>query len=106
MIGVIEGLFGHAITIEPYLGDTAYGPKYGAPVPDVPCFLDGATRAVRGPDGTRVMSSSTAYAALDTVAPALSRVTLPDGRQTTVIVALRRDGGGLPVPDHLEIQLV
>jgi hypothetical protein len=98
-------LMQHTVTVEPYLGPSAYGPRYG-PAAEVRCFLDEQTRMVRAGDGTQVSSSSTAYALLDTAAPAQSRVTLPDGRQTTVIAALRRDGGALPVPSHLEIQLV
>jgi hypothetical protein len=98
-------LLQHEVSIEPYLGQSAYGPRYGAPV-TVPCFLDQQTRMVRATDNTQVTSSSTAYARLDTEAPAQSRVTLPDGRVTSVIAALRRDGGALPTPDHLELQLV
>lgn len=94
----------HRITVEPYLGAGAYGPLYGPAVP-VGCFLDENTHTVRSPNGTQVTSSSTALCALDTAAPALSRVTLADGRTTTVINALRRDGGRLPVPSHLELQL-
>lgn len=105
-MGGLPGLaYQHSITVEAYEGAGAYGPVYAAPV-TVACFLDEQTRMVRAGDGTQVTSSSTAYADLDTVAPAQSRVTLPDSRQTTVIAALRRDGGALPVPSHLEIQLV
>jgi hypothetical protein len=95
----------HRVSVEPYLGDSAYGPKYGPLVAGVRCFLDQQTRLVRAKDGREVTSSSTFYAALATVAPPGSRVTLPDGRQTTVIAALRRDGAGLGTPDHLEVQL-
>lgn len=99
------GLLQHEVSIEPYLGQSAYGPKYGDPV-TVPCFLDQATRMVRATDGTQVTSSSTALCRLDTEAPAQSRVTLPGGRVTSVIAALPRDGGRFPVPSHLELQLV
>lgn len=95
----------HEVTVEPYLGQSAYGPRYGPPAA-VRCFLDEQTRMVRAADGTQVSSTSTARAPLVTVAPAQSRVTLPDGRVTSVIAALQRDGGGLPVPSHLELQLV
>lgn len=98
-------LLQHSVTIEPYLGQAAYGPRYDAPVA-VACFLDQVTRMVRATDGTQVTSSSTALCLLATVAPAQSRVTLPGGRVTTVIAALRRDGGAFPVPSHLELQLV
>jgi hypothetical protein len=98
-------LLQHSVTVEPYLGHTAYGPQYGPPV-IVRCFLDQQTRTIRAADGTQTTSSSTAYARLDTVAPALSRVTLPDGRVTSVLAALRRDGGKLPTPSHMELQFV
>lgn len=97
-------LLRHRITIEPHLGDSSTGPAYGPPTP-VRCFVDEQTRAVRSPGGEEVTSSSTAYAAPGTKVPPLSRVTLPSGRTTTVIAALDRDGGGLPTPDHVEIQL-
>lgn len=98
-------LLRHTVTVEAYQGDSAYGPRYAAPV-TVRCFVEEQTRAVRNHEGEEVISSSTFYAPLATVCPAESRVTLPTGRVTTVIAALRRDGGGLPTPDHLEVQLV
>ncbi|MEY9837443.1 hypothetical protein [Streptacidiphilus sp. EB103A] len=98
-------LLQHRITIEPYLGDSAYGPKYGPAVPGVPAFVDEQTKRVAGPNGTQVTSSSQAICALGTNAPALSRITLADGTVTAVINALRRDGGNLGTPDHLELQL-
>jgi hypothetical protein len=94
----------HEITVEPYGGESSTGILYGPPV-TVRCLLDEQTRAVRTPGGEQVTSTSTAYADLSTAAPALSRVTLPDGRTTTVIQAKRRDGRGLGTPNHLEIQL-
>jgi hypothetical protein len=104
-VRVLPGwLLRHTITVEPYEGTGAYGHLYGPPA-QVRCFLDEQTRTVRSAAGDQTTSSGTAYAALDTVAPPLSRVTLASGRATVVIQALRRDGAGLPVPDHLEIQL-
>ncbi|MFE7073805.1 hypothetical protein ACFU96_27330 [Streptomyces sp. NPDC057620] len=97
-------LLRHQITIEPYLGDSSTGPLYG-PSATVRCFVDEQTRAVISPGGEQVTSSSTAYCAPKTKAPPLSRVKLPSGRTTTVIATVPRDGGGLPTPDHTEIQL-
>lgn len=94
----------HTITVEPRTGDSSTGPVYGPPV-EVACLLDEQTRAVRTPGGEQVTSTSTAYADLETTAPPLSRVTLPGGRQTTVIQAKHRDGRRLGTPNHLEIQL-
>jgi hypothetical protein len=101
-------LFVHTMTIEPYTGQDGQGQDlYGAPV-EVRCFVDAKRRRVRSPatsnaTGDEVLSEATAYAALATVAPPNSRVTLPDGTVSRVIASLRRDGGSLPVPSHLEI---
>lgn len=97
-------LLRHRIEVEAYEGSGAYGDVYASPV-TVRCFLDQQTRMVRAADGADTTSSSTAYCLLATVAPPGSRVTLPDGRRTVVINALRRDGGGLATPDHLEVQM-
>lgn len=97
-------LLRHTVTVEAYEGESAYGPVYAAPI-TVPCFLDRKTRTVAGKDGQERVSSGTFYARPDTVCPPESRVTLPDGTTATVVNALPRDGGGLPTPDHLEVQL-
>ncbi|MFD5002222.1 hypothetical protein ACFWMV_04870 [Streptomyces mutabilis] len=97
-------LLRHHITIEAYKGDSSTGPIYGPPQ-QVRAFVDEQTRAVVSAGGEQVTSSSTAYTAPGTTVPPLSRVTLPSGRTTTVIACLPRDGGGLPTPDHVEIQL-
>ncbi|MFE9645316.1 hypothetical protein ACFYO0_14605 [Streptomyces sp. NPDC006365] len=104
---VIPGyLLRHEVVVEPYEGDSAYGPVYAAPV-TVRCFLEEKNRLVRDKDGREVTSSSTFRCRLGAVdAPPDSRVTLPGGRQTTVISQARHDGGGLPTPDHLEVSLV
>lgn len=98
-------LLRHRVTVEPFLGNSATGPRYGTPA-EVRCFVEEKTRLVRNPAGEEVTSSSTFYALLDTVCPAKSRVTLASGRKTTVIEAVRQDGGGLPTPDHLEVRLL
>lgn len=104
-MGQLPGrLLRHQAVIEPFLGHGSYGPQYGPPVV-ARGFLDAKTRLVRSPSGDEVTSTSTFYTRLGVTCPTGSRVRLPDGRQTTVIAALRRDGGGLPTPDHLEVQL-
>ncbi|MFD5266753.1 hypothetical protein [Streptomyces sp. NPDC058335] len=96
----------HTVSVEEYEGESAAGPVYANPV-TVRCFLEEKTRLVRASDGREVTSAATFYCRLDALAaPPESRVTLPGGRQTTVIAQLRRDGGGLPLPDHLEVQLL
>ena len=96
-------MLGHTASIEPYRGETGTGPAYG-PAATTPCFADDQRKMVRGPDRREVLSQTTLYLPLDTDCPVGSRVTV-GGRTTTVLAALRRDGGGLPTPDHLEVNL-
>lgn len=98
-------LLTHTAWVEPFLGNSATGPRYG-PSSEVRCFVEEKTRMVRDPGGEEVTSSSTFYARPTAVCPAKSRVTLPSGRKTTVIEAIRQEGGGLPTPDHLEVRLL
>ena len=98
-----ELVVSHTITIEPHAGSGPYGDTWGPGVQVSPCFVDQSRRLLRDPGGSRVISGSTVYAPLGTVCPDRSRVTLPDGQQTLVISTARRDGGGLDVPEHLEI---
>jgi hypothetical protein len=100
------GLLRHRITIEPYLGASAVGPVYGPAVPNIRAFVDEEIHEVRSATGQQVVSSSTVICRLTEDVPPESRVTLADGRQTSVIIARRLDGGGLPTPDHLEIHLI
>ncbi|MDQ0943271.1 hypothetical protein [Streptomyces sp. V1I1] len=95
----------HEVTVEAYEGNSANGPKYGVAF-TVRCFAEDKTRLVRSPTGEEVTSMSTFYARRGVTIPAKSRVTLPSGRKTTVIAVLDHHGGGLPTPDHLEVQLI
>lgn len=98
-------LMRHQVTVEPYLGDTSKGPRYGTPVVVSHCFVDEQTRGVRTAEGEQVTSTTTVYADPGTTAPQFSRVTLPSGRITKVIQTKDRASNGLPTPDHVEIQL-
>ena len=97
-------LLRHVVTVEPYLGTGAYGPQYG-PAVTVKCFRDDTRRLVQATAGGEVMSESTLYCLPSAVIPLESRVTLQDGRKYTVITSKLRDGGGLPVPSHLEVSM-
>lgn len=95
----------HTVSVEPYEGNSARGPVYGAAV-SVRCFLEEKNRMVRAANGNEVVSSATFYCRLDAVdAPPESRVTLPSGRITTVLTQARQDAGTLPLPEHLEVVL-
>jgi hypothetical protein len=90
--------------IEAWQGEGPDGPSFGPPV-TVACYVENKARAARGTDGTQVMSAATLFARLGPDAPALSRVTLSDGRVTTVIQPWPATTNGLPTPDHLELLL-
>ncbi|MGW2587560.1 hypothetical protein ACWCYZ_40905 [Streptomyces virginiae] len=100
---VPEVLLRHRIRIEPYIGESAYGPRYGAPVPEVPALVSPSVRMVRTPDGRDVTSGSQIIAAPDLACPPGSRVTLPDGRVTTALSITRHTAPGLPVPACSEV---
>ncbi|MEU8760646.1 hypothetical protein [Streptomyces sp. NPDC048659] len=94
----------HEVVVEPYLGTGPSGPQYGPAAP-LRAWVEEKTRLVRAPDGDEVTSSATFYTRLGPSIPPKSRVRLPSGRRTAVITTLHHDGGGLPTPDHLEVQL-
>lgn len=94
-------LLRHEVTVEPYEGDGAYGPVYGDPV-TIPAFVDAQTTMVRDADGVEVVSSTTVYAVDVPDLPIGSRITYA-GRELTALAVKRRDGGGLPTPDHVQI---
>lgn len=93
----------HRITVEPYEGDSAYGPVYGAPLEDVPALVAATIRTVRNAQGREVTSTATLYAGPELECPPGSRITLPDGRTTTAIAAARHTAPGLPVPACTEV---
>ena len=98
-------LLRHRIAVEPYAGDTAYGPTYGPPVEDVPALVEWKVRTVRAPDGRETTSTATVYGLPDLAAqcPPESRITLPDGRITRVIASAPHTAPGLPVPESSEV---
>lgn len=104
MATIPEWLLLHTVVIRRYLGAGATGARFG-PDEVTSCFAEDARRLIRNDDGQEVVSETTFYC-LPTVAtiPPESEVDV-NGRTTTVIVARRRDGGGLPTPDHMEVSL-
>ncbi|GAA3441060.1 hypothetical protein [Planomonospora venezuelensis] len=96
-------LLRHTVTVEALTGEGPYGPEYDDAT-TVRCFVDDKRRLVRDATGGQVVSETTVYMPLSTTCPVGSRVTV-NGRTTTVLVSARRDGGGLPTPDHLEVAL-
>nr|WTB07397.1 hypothetical protein OG546_26170 [Streptomyces antimycoticus] len=102
-MNVPRWLLRHRIKVEPYLGDSAYGPRYGPPVEDVPALVALALRTVRDREGRAVTSTATVYAGPDLDCPPESRITLPDGRITKAIAVAQHTAPGLPVPESVEV---
>lgn len=96
-------LLRHSVTVEPFEGEGPFGPEYGDAA-TVVCFVDDKAQKVLDATGAEVVARTVIYMPLDTVCPTGSRVTV-NARQAVVLAALRRDGGGLPTPDHLEVAL-
>ncbi|MFK0069753.1 hypothetical protein RKD32_003969 [Streptomyces sp. SAI-195] len=98
-------LLRHRVTVEPYAGDSAYGKTYGPPIPDVRALVDARIRVVRNREGREVTSTATVYAEPDLAAqcPPESRITLPDGRVTTVIAVAPHTAPGLGLPESTEV---
>ncbi|MFI2037605.1 hypothetical protein ACH470_23600 [Streptomyces bottropensis] len=102
-MNVPRWLLTHRITVEPYLGDSAYGPTYGAPVADVPALVTEEIKTVRDREGREVTSTAQIIAEPGLNCPPESRITLPDGRTTKAISIAQHTAPGLPVPQSTEV---
>lgn len=91
----------HTIQIEAFSGEGGAGPVYDASV-TVKGFVDFKRRLIRNPDGSDLISSATIYIDPGVTVTPESRITY-GGRVMRVVDALERDGGSLPVPDHIEV---
>ncbi|MDT3395590.1 hypothetical protein RKE29_02810 [Streptomyces sp. B1866] len=101
---VPDWLLRHRVTIEPYRGDTAYGPSYGPPVADVRALVSATVRQVRrATDGRETTSTAQVITAPGLTCPPGSRLTLPGGRVTTALSTAEHAAPGLPVPACTEV---
>ncbi|MFF0744212.1 hypothetical protein ACFYVL_27820 [Streptomyces sp. NPDC004111] len=102
MVNLPLFLLRHRVTVEPYLGDGAYGPTFGDPAVDVPALVGESVRMVRTAD-REVTSTAQVIATAELHCPVGSRITLPDGRTATALVVSRHTAPGLPVPACTEV---
>lgn len=101
-----SSLLRQRITVEPYLGDSGYGPRYGDPVPNQPARVEGKRRSIRRPNGTEVISTASITVRPTVDIPVLSRVTAPHpvtGAADTFEVLEVLVGQGLTRPAYLEV---
>lgn len=94
----------HEVTVEPYSGAGAYGPRYGTTTV-VRCLFVGQTRLVRNMSGEESVSSAQFYCDPDENVPPQSRVTCPDGTKRTAMTVGRFDPGKLPLPGSMVVFL-
>lgn len=92
----------HRITVEPYRGNSAYGPLYGDAVEHA-AMVSEAVKVTRAPDGTQAVSTAQVITAPDLDCPPDSRVTLPSGRVTRALTVAHHTAPGLPVPQSTEV---
>ncbi|MGI5350212.1 hypothetical protein ACQEU8_36575 [Streptomyces sp. CA-250714] len=95
-------LLRHRITVEPYRGDSAYGPTYG-PAVAVRALVAETVKTVRDKEGREVTSTAQIIAEPDLDCPAESRITLPSGRITRALNVAHHTAPGLPVPESVEV---
>lgn len=93
----------HTVTVEPYLGSSGRGPRYGPPV-TVRCLVEEKRRTVRSKEGRTVVAGSTIRAQLDApIRGPEDRVTY---RGTVVeVLAVARHDGGRSTPNHVEVMV-
>lgn len=104
----LAGFWVHDVTVKRYVADAAYGPGYDTPQ-TLTGFVDDGQQLIVGPDGEQITSTARVFLPAATAAiPLESKVTLPvafGGRESRVVAVARRDGGGMPLPEHLEVAL-
>lgn len=95
------------ITGEAYEGSGAYGDVYADAAEVTPCVVQAMRRRVRvqtqDAAGEEALSETAVFCPPGTVLPPGSRVTLPDGRVTRVLVASTLNASGHDLPEHVEL---
>ncbi|MGW0686547.1 hypothetical protein [Streptomyces sp. f51] len=92
----------HRVVVEPYDGDSAYGPTYRPPF-EVRALVAEATKLTRNREGVEVTSTAQVITEPDLDCPAESRLTLPSGRITKALSVANHTAPGLPVPQSTEV---
>ena len=97
------------IRVQPLEGSGAYGDVYGNPVEVALCVVDDTNRVVpvqtQDTEGVTAVSSTQVYGPPGMPGRPGSLVTLPSGRTAKVIARADLDAHGLPIPEHVELDL-
>ncbi|MEV0444509.1 hypothetical protein AB0I84_29210 [Streptomyces spectabilis] len=103
VVSVPRFLLRHRVVVEPHLGDSAYGKRFGPARSDVPALVAETVRQVRAPDGRQTTSTAQVIVEPGLVCPVGSRLTPPTGRTTTAISVAHHTARGLPIPACTEV---
>lgn len=106
MIDELEDFWVHTVTVETYMGNTAWGQKYEQKSPPIPCFVSDKRRLIRTPSGDTEVSESTVTANRK-YAPLFAEgsiVHLP-GRTAVVLKLADNSSSNLELPDHMQASL-
>lgn len=95
---------GHTVQVERFEGNGATGRVYAEATTET-CYVERGRTSVRTPDNKQVVAVARLFFK-ESVAdiPAESRITV-DGVQSEAIAVYRRDAGGLPTPNHVEVAI-
>ncbi|MGE9695918.1 hypothetical protein [Streptomyces sp. CH6] len=102
MTAVPGWLLRHRVQVEAYLGDSAYGPRYGPPT-EHRALVSESVRTVRDRTGRETTSTAQVITRPGLTCPPDSRVTLPSGRTTRALTVAHHTAPGLPVPASTEV---
>lgn len=104
MSAVFDDWYDQTVTVELVTGSGGMGETYGDPTPLL-CMVDDTVRMVRNSEAVEVVSSTTLQGPEGTVAPPGSRITLPGGRVTKVIITSTNHAGDDPDLRGVEVHL-
>jgi len=89
-------------TVERYLGEGAYGPRYAAPI-TMACRAEDVTEVVRDDTGEEVLSTSRVFTEPSDAVNPRARVTVNDGVARTAVTVGR--AFGRDAVHHLDVRL-
>jgi hypothetical protein len=109
----LDVFYVHTCTVETYLGETSFGPKYAAPSSPVPCWIDAQQLVTTSADGQQTTQKNTvvccdlSYAALFAPQSKVTSVHLGGDNIARVAKVYLLDSGTLGLGlDHVEATLI
>lgn len=104
----------HRVTVTPFLGDTAEGDAWGAPIPDVPAYVEQTTslrvdrRSTSPTSGQEITSTTTVILLPEHDYPPRTKVTVWEGtprERTSEAIDSALGMYNARTPNHVELYL-